>query len=49
MVRDELAETVYHRRLRRRVSYEGLIRLEALKLVRLCLEGEPYKAFRAWW
>jgi len=49
MVRDELAQTVYHRRLRRRVSYEGLIRLEALKLVRLCLEGEPYKAFRAWW
>jgi CRISPR-associated protein Cas1 len=49
MIRDELAQTVYHRRLRRRVSYESLMHLEALKLVRLCLEGEHYKAFRAWW
>ncbi len=41
MIRDELAETVYHRRLRRRVSYEGLIRLEALKLVRRAIQGLP--------
>lgn len=49
MVREELATTVYHRRLRRKVSYEELIHLEALKLVRLCLEGTPYKPFRPWW
>lgn len=49
MVRDELASTVYHRSLRRKVSYEELIHLEALKLVRLCLEGTPYKPFRPWW
>ncbi|MEU9891061.1 type I-B CRISPR-associated endonuclease Cas1b [Sphaerisporangium sp. NPDC051017] len=49
MIRAELATTVYHRRLRRKVSYEELIHLEALKLVRLCLENEPYKPFRPWW
>lgn len=49
MVREELATTVQHRQLRRKVSYEELIHLEALKLVRLCLEGTPYKPFRPWW
>jgi CRISPR-associated protein Cas1 len=48
-IRAELAVTVYHRSLRRKVSYEELIHLEALKLVRLCLEGVPYKPFRPWW
>jgi CRISPR-associated protein Cas1 len=49
LIRAELAATVYHRGLRRKVSYEELIHLEALKLVRLCLEGTPYKPFRPWW
>ncbi len=49
MIREELAATVYHRALRRKVSYEELIHLEALKIVRLCLEGTPYKPFRPWW
>ncbi|MFF1791167.1 type I-B CRISPR-associated endonuclease Cas1b [Kitasatospora sp. NPDC058243] len=49
LVRDELATTVYHRTLKRQVSYEELIHLEALKLVRLCLENTPYKPFRPWW
>ncbi|MFI7470643.1 type I-B CRISPR-associated endonuclease Cas1b [Nonomuraea sp. NPDC049646] len=49
LVRAELATTVYHRALRRKVSYEELIHLEALKLVRLCLEDAPYKPFRPWW
>lgn len=49
LMRSELATTVYHRGLRRKVSYEELIHLEALKIVRLCLEGEPYKPFRPWW
>ncbi len=49
MVREELATTVHHRQLRRKVSYEELIHLEALKIVRLCLEGTPYKPFRPWW
>ncbi|MFD5553812.1 CRISPR-associated endonuclease Cas1 [Streptomyces sp. NPDC127068] len=37
LVRDELAKTVHHRTLKRKVNYEELIHLEALKLVRLCL------------
>ncbi len=49
LIRAELATTIYHRKLRRKVSYEELIHLEALKLVRLCLEGTPYKPFRPWW
>jgi CRISPR-associated protein Cas1 len=49
LIRGELGTTVYHRSLRRKVSYEELIHLEALKLVRLCLEGVPYKPFRPWW
>jgi CRISPR-associated protein Cas1 len=49
LIRSELAETVYHRSLHRKVSYEELIHLEALKIVRLCLEDVPYKPFRPWW
>jgi CRISPR-associated protein Cas1 len=49
LIRDELATTVHHRTLKRQVSYEELIHLEALKLVRLCLEDKPYKPFRPWW
>lgn len=49
LIRAELAATVFHRSLRRKVSYEELIHLEALKLVRLCLEGTAYKPFRPWW
>jgi CRISPR-associated protein Cas1 len=49
MLREELASTVYHRKLRRKVSYEEIMHLEALKIVRLCLEGTPYRPFRPWW
>jgi CRISPR-associated protein Cas1 len=49
LIRAELAVTVHHRTLRRKVSYEELIHLEALKLARLCLEDVPYKPFRPWW
>lgn len=49
LIRAELAVTVYHRGLRRKVSYEELIHLEALKIVRFCLEDVSYKPFRPWW
>ncbi|MYR93650.1 MULTISPECIES: type I-B CRISPR-associated endonuclease Cas1b [unclassified Streptomyces] len=49
LVKEELATTVYHRTLKRKVSYEELIHLEALKIVRMCLEDRPYKPFRPWW
>lgn len=49
LIRTELATTVYHRSLKRKVSYEELIHLETPKIVRLCLEDTPYKPFRPWW
>jgi CRISPR-associated protein Cas1 len=48
-VRDELATTIQHRSLGRRVAYDELLYLEALRLARHCLEGEAYKPFRIWW
>jgi CRISPR-associated protein Cas1 len=48
-VRDELAVTVHHRSLGRPVAYDELIYLEALRLVRRCLENSSYKPFRIWW
>jgi CRISPR-associated protein Cas1 len=48
-VRDELGVTVQHRELGRKVAYEELLYLEALRLTRTCLEGVPYKPFRIWW
>lgn len=49
LVRDELAKTVHHRALRRNISYDGLIQLEPLKILRHCLEGSSYKPFKVWW
>ncbi len=44
-----LQTTIEHRRLRRKVSYERLIRLECYKLVKHLTDVEPYTGFRAWW
>jgi CRISP-associated protein Cas1 len=44
-----LQTTIEHRRLKRKVSYERLIRLECYKLVKHLTEVEAYKGFRAWW
>lgn len=44
-----LQTTIEHRRLRRKVSYERLIRLECYKLVKHVTDVEPYVGFRAWW
>lgn len=44
-----LNTTIEHRQLKRKVSYERLIRLECYKLVRHLTEVEPYTGFRAWW
>jgi CRISP-associated protein Cas1 len=45
----KLNTTIEHRRLKRKVSYERLIRLECYKLVKHLSEVEEYKGFRAWW
>ena len=46
---NRLNTTIEHRRLKRHVSYERLIRLECYKLVKHLTNDEPYKGFRAWW
>lgn len=48
---ERLEETIKHRELDRKVSYERLIRIECYRLVRhLCdPENDPYKGFKMWW
>ena len=46
---DQLKQTIDHRRLKRKVSYQRLIRLECYKLIKHLTGMEPYQAFRAWW
>lgn len=44
-----LQTTIEHRRLKRKVSYERLIRLECYKLIKHLTNDEEYVGFRAWW
>lgn len=46
---ETLQTTVNHRKLKRKVSYRQLIRLEAYKIIRHLLGIEKYKSLRAWW
>lgn len=44
-----LEETVEHPSLNRKVSYQYLLRIEAYKLKKHLLTGEPYESFKRWW
>ncbi|MEX0721107.1 MAG: type I-B CRISPR-associated endonuclease Cas1b [Balneolaceae bacterium] len=46
---EKLQTTIMHRKLKRKVSYRRLIRLECYKLVKHITDAEPYKPFKAWW
>ncbi len=48
---ERLRQTIRHRRLGRKVSYERLVRLDAYRLVRhLCdPAGDPFEGFKMWW
>lgn len=46
---ETLERTVEHPNLNRKVSYQYLLRLEAYKLKKHLLAGEPYEPFRRWW
>ncbi len=48
---ERLRQTVQHRGLNRKVSYERLIRLECYKLVRHFCDpkADPYQGFHMWW
>ena len=44
-----LSRTIMHRSIKRKVSYEHLIKLELYKLIRYLIEDETYKGFKIWW
>ena len=48
---ERLRQTIEHRGLKRKVSYERLVRLECYKLTRFLLDpkNEPYEGFKMWW
>ena len=46
---DRLSQTIEHRTLGRRVSYQRLIRLELYKVCKHCLGGKKYEPFVLWW
>lgn len=46
---EKLNTTITHRKLKRNVSYEKIIRLELYKLIKHLLGEENYTSFRIWW
>lgn len=46
---EKLNTTIEHRKLKRKVSYRRLIRLECYKLVKHITRSEDYEPFKAWW
>lgn len=46
---DMMEETVKHPKLKRHVSYQYLLRLDAYKLKKHILTGENYEPFKRWW
>lgn len=46
---ERLSSTVRHRKLKKNVSYQRLIRLECCKLVKHLIGDETYKPFVIWW
>lgn len=44
-----LSRTIMHQSIKRKVSYEHLIKLELYKLIRYLIEDETYKGFKIWW
>lgn len=46
---ERLAETIQHRKLKKKVSYKQLIRLECYKLVKHLIGDETYRPIKVWW
>ena len=46
---EKMNTTINHKKLRRKVSYQTIIRLELYKLIKHLIEEEPYKSFKIWW
>ena len=46
---EKLDTTVYHKQLKKQVSYRRIIRLELYKLIKHLLGEDEYKSLRIWW
>jgi CRISPR-associated protein Cas1 len=46
---EKMKTTIEHRKLKRKVSYRRLVRLECYKLVKHLSGAEEYEPFKAWW
>ncbi|MEJ5284990.1 MAG: type I-B CRISPR-associated endonuclease Cas1b [Brevinematales bacterium] len=46
---EKMKTTIIHKKLKRKVSYQKIIRLELYKLIKHLLGEEIYKSFRIWW
>jgi CRISPR-associated protein Cas1 len=46
---EKLNKTIMHKKLRKKVAYRRLIRLELYKLIKHLLGEEEYKHFKIWW
>lgn len=46
---ETMNRTIYHRELKRNVSYKQLIRLELYKLIKHLLGDKDYQPFKIWW
>lgn len=46
---EKMTTTIEHRKLKRKVSYRRLIRLECYKLIKHLTGAEEYEPFKIWW
>ncbi|MHC5375551.1 type I-B CRISPR-associated endonuclease Cas1b [Enterococcus sp. LJL120] len=46
---ERLNETIFHRELKRKVSYRKLMRLECYKLIKHLMGDQDYEPFKIWW
>jgi len=46
---ERMKKTIYHKSLKKKVSYRALIRLECYKLIKHLIGEVPYKSFNIWW
>ena len=46
---DKLRTTINHPALKRKISYQRLVRLECYRLIKHLIGGQKYEGFKAWW
>ncbi|MFN3995502.1 MAG: type I-B CRISPR-associated endonuclease Cas1b [bacterium] len=46
---EQLEETMFHRKLKRKIKYKSLITLELYRLIKHLLGEEKYKPLKVWW